>query len=243
MARVIAGETRLFELRAATRAGEKARLDERIAQLRQESEGLGNQIEAKGEELDLIAAELVGLRKLYRQNLVALQRVMALEREQARLKGERGQLIAATAQARGRISETGLQILQIGQDLRSDVAKDIRESLPRALMRRHGQGRQEGGGGACGRGICRAIAPGGSDPRDGRGGEGVAQFFTLPRIGRDSSVPKRRRRSPGQAVAPAATTGDATCRDRCISSASASPGRTGTTMGAGGTTKATRSTR
>lgn len=31
------------------------------------------------------------------------------------------------AQAKGKISETELQIIQIGQDLRSDVAKEMRE--------------------------------------------------------------------------------------------------------------------
>ena len=48
-----------------------------------------------------------------------------MERDAARLKGERGQLIAATAQAKGRISELRIQILQIDQNLRSDVAKEL----------------------------------------------------------------------------------------------------------------------
>ena len=56
-----------------------------------------------------------------------IQRVTALERDAARLEGERGQLIATTAQAKGKISEIELQILQIDQDLRSEVAKDLRE--------------------------------------------------------------------------------------------------------------------
>jgi membrane fusion protein, type I secretion system len=58
---------------------------------------------------------------------VQIQRVTALERDAARLEGERGQLIASTAQAKGKISEIELQILQIDQDLRSEVAKDLRE--------------------------------------------------------------------------------------------------------------------
>src|SRR4029079_9518100 len=54
-------------------------------------------------------------------------RVNQLEREQARLEGERGQLIAATAEAKGKIAETRLQILGIDEDAKSNVAKDLRE--------------------------------------------------------------------------------------------------------------------
>ena len=67
------------------------------------------------------------MRDLWRKNLVQIQRVTALERDAARLEGERGQLIAATAQSKGKISEIELQIIQIDQDLRSEVAKELRE--------------------------------------------------------------------------------------------------------------------
>ena len=75
----------------------------------------------------LITQELEGVRDLWRQKLVRIQRLMALERDAARLEGERGQLIAATAQAKGKISEIELQILQIDHDMHSEVAKDLRE--------------------------------------------------------------------------------------------------------------------
>ena len=51
----------------------------------------------------------------------------ALERDAARLEGERGQLIASIAQAKGKITETELQILQIDQDMRTEVGKDLAE--------------------------------------------------------------------------------------------------------------------
>ena len=41
--------------------------------------------------------------------------------------GERGQLIASTASARGKITETELQILQIDGDMRTEVGKDLAE--------------------------------------------------------------------------------------------------------------------
>ena len=67
------------------------------------------------------------MQELWKKNLVPITRVTALKREETRLRGERGQLISRVAQAKGRISETALQILQIDQDLRSEVSKELRE--------------------------------------------------------------------------------------------------------------------
>jgi membrane fusion protein, type I secretion system len=56
-----------------------------------------------------------------------MNRLTNLEREEARLQGERGQFIAA-AEAKGKIVETQLQILQVDQLFTSDVAKELRET-------------------------------------------------------------------------------------------------------------------
>lgn len=45
-----------------------------------------------------------------------------------RLQGERGQLIGDIARSRGKIAETELQILQLDQDFRTEVLKDLRET-------------------------------------------------------------------------------------------------------------------
>jgi HlyD family secretion protein len=120
-------ERKLFNLRRTARNGQKAQLQERIAQLQEEIVGLTAQQNSKAKEIALIERELAGVRELWKQNLVQLTRLTALEREAARLDGERGQLIAAAAQAKGKIAETSLQILQIDQDIASDVAKELRE--------------------------------------------------------------------------------------------------------------------
>jgi HlyD family secretion protein len=120
-------ERKLFNLRRTARNGQKAQLRERIAQFQEEITGLIAQQDSKAKEIALIERELAGVRELWKQNLVQLTRLTALEREAARLDGERGQLIAAAAQAKGKIAETTLQILQIDQDIASDVAKELRE--------------------------------------------------------------------------------------------------------------------
>jgi HlyD family secretion protein len=123
----LANERKLFELRRSARLGQKAQLKQRITQLQDEIRGLTAQQEAKGREITLIGQELAGVRELWKNNLVQITRLTALERDGARLEGERGQLLATVAQAKGKITETELQILQIDQDLSSEVAKDMRE--------------------------------------------------------------------------------------------------------------------
>ena len=123
----ISNERKLFELRRSARSGQKAQLEQRIAQLKDEIIGLTAQLDAKAEETRLINKELEGVRDLYQKNLVPLTRVNSLERDAAKLEGERGQLLATVAQAKGKMSETQLQIIQIDQDLSSEVAKDMRE--------------------------------------------------------------------------------------------------------------------
>lgn len=125
VAQLIDGEVRLFETRRSGREGQRAQLQQRVLQIRQEIAGLIEQTEAKAREIALIGDELVGVRELRAKNLVALSRVTTLERDAARLQGERGQLVASQAQAQGKITETELQILQIDQDMRGEVGKEL----------------------------------------------------------------------------------------------------------------------
>jgi membrane fusion protein, type I secretion system len=127
VAHALAGEERLFISRRTARQGQSAQLRERITQTKEEIRGLSAQLEAKESELDLIGTELRGVTELYRKNLVSISRYMQLQRDQTRLQGERGQLIAEIARARGKISETELQIIQVEQDFRTEVLKDLRE--------------------------------------------------------------------------------------------------------------------
>jgi len=128
VALAIAGEEKLFASRKRGRQGQNAQLRERIGQTKQEIAGLTAQQAAKENEIKYIGEELVGVTQLYKQNLVNIQRFMALQRDQARLQGERGQLMAEIGRASAKISETELQILQLEQDFRTDVLKDLRDS-------------------------------------------------------------------------------------------------------------------
>jgi HlyD family secretion protein len=122
------GEEKLFMARKEARGGQRAQLRERISQTNEEIRGLTAQQAAKGNEIDLIAQELVGVTELYSKNLVTISRFNLLQREQTRLQGERGQSIAEIARARAKVSETELQVLQLDQDFRTEVLKDLRDA-------------------------------------------------------------------------------------------------------------------
>ncbi|RJF68541.1 HlyD family type I secretion periplasmic adaptor subunit [Rhodopseudomonas palustris] len=126
-AAIVAGERRFFHLRRDAAEGQKRQLREQIVQLTEQIAGLGDQLTAKKQETDFLDKELGGVQQLWDQRLVSINRLTSLQRDSARLLGERGQLTASIAQAKGKISETELKILQIDQDFRSDVARELAE--------------------------------------------------------------------------------------------------------------------
>jgi HlyD family secretion protein len=127
VAETVDSERKLFDLRRTSRTGQKSQLQKRVGQLEEEIRGQLALQEAKTEEITLIQRELEGVRDLWDKKLVQLTRLTALEREAARLKGERAQSISGSASARGKVLETELQIIQVDQDLSSEVAKELRE--------------------------------------------------------------------------------------------------------------------
>src|SRR5215510_2069467 len=99
VAKAVVGEKRQFEIRSASREGQKAQLRERMVQLRQEISGYEAQIASKAKQIEWIGKELLGVNELWAKNLIPYTRVTSLEREKERLIGERGQLVASIAQA------------------------------------------------------------------------------------------------------------------------------------------------
>jgi HlyD family secretion protein len=127
VAKALADERRLFLTRRSQREGQKAQLSQRIDQLQEEIRGVRAQVVARDEQLVFLRRELDGLRDLFRRNLVPTSRVMPLEREASNILGQKGQLVAARAQAEGKISEIRLQVLQIDIELQTETVKELRD--------------------------------------------------------------------------------------------------------------------
>jgi HlyD family secretion protein len=130
--RIVDGERKLFRFRRDALQGQKAQLRERIGQLNEETKGLVEQAAAKEQETAIIEREYQGVEDLWTKKLIPLTRLTSLQRDMSRLKGERGVLMASIAQTKGKVSETELQIIQLEQNLRSDVAKELAENRAKA---------------------------------------------------------------------------------------------------------------
>ncbi len=127
IAKIMSTERTLFDARRAARDAQKDQLRKRISQSQDEIKGLRAQQDSKAREAAFIAEELKGVRELYEKNLVQLPRLNALERDGASIEGQRGQLIAAVAQAEGRIAETSFQMIQVDEQMRAEAMQELRE--------------------------------------------------------------------------------------------------------------------
>lgn len=124
---VLLNELGAFDLRRQARDGEKAQLEERIVQLREQVTGLEQQAQAMDVQVKLAGADVELAQKMWKQQLVQYSRLNSAERDKADLDGELAGIRASIAQTRARISETKLEIFQVDQRLRGEVARELTE--------------------------------------------------------------------------------------------------------------------
>jgi HlyD family secretion protein len=125
---LLTSEQSLFKARSSARHSQKDLLQSRVAQLNEEISGLQVQVDSRAKQLELIQGELAGVQDLYDKRLVPLTRLTSLQREAARLDGERGQLLSSIAETKSKVGEAELQIVRIDQDFRTEVVKDLGEA-------------------------------------------------------------------------------------------------------------------
>jgi HlyD family secretion protein len=125
---LLASEATLFRARVTARESQKELLQSKVSQLGQEIEGLESQVASKAKQLELITGELTGVQELFDKRLVPLARLTTLQRENARIEGERGQLISTIAETKAKIGEAQLQIVRLDQDVQTEVVKDLGEA-------------------------------------------------------------------------------------------------------------------
>ena len=127
VAGLIKSQQAIFESRRETLRGETEILEERIRQLEQEIDGLTAQKSASRKQINLIEEELASLFELLRKGQTTRPRILALQREAARLEGENGEFTANIAKARKAIGETKLEIIQKQKAFRNEVVATLRE--------------------------------------------------------------------------------------------------------------------
>ncbi|MBZ0124443.1 MAG: HlyD family type I secretion periplasmic adaptor subunit [Roseovarius sp.] len=132
-ARLMQGQARLFAARAESIAREIEQLEKRREQISNQIEGIRAQQVALKRQLELIERELADQRSLLEKGLAQATRVLALEREAARLSGQVGELSASEAQSRGRITEIEIEIVKLGSRRREEAITTLRDLQYREL--------------------------------------------------------------------------------------------------------------
>ena len=121
------GQQRLFEARRASIAQAIEQLDKQQDQISDQITGINAQQRAMDTQLALIEQELVDQQSLYDRGLAPVSRVLSLPREAARMSGTVGELAANEAQARGRITEIDIEILNLQSQRREEAITRLRD--------------------------------------------------------------------------------------------------------------------
>lgn len=133
LAALLAGQDRLFQARRDSSLKIVDQLSRRIDQTRAQIEGIDAQSAALQTQLGLIKDELESQQALLDKGLAQASTVLALQREEARLMGLVGELIASRAQAEARITETEIEASRVAASRIEDAVQQLRDIGPAIL--------------------------------------------------------------------------------------------------------------
>ena len=133
VAELMSGQQRLFDARSETASNQVAQLSKRKGQIRNQIEGLDAQQIALQRQLDLIAEELSDQQSLLDRGLAQATKVLALQRTEAQLSGQMGDLSARKAEYEGRITEIDIEITSLDAGRREEAITNLRDQQFRAL--------------------------------------------------------------------------------------------------------------
>lgn len=127
VAGLIEGQRRLFAARRESMAQQTAQLSKRSGQIDSQIAGIDAQSKALEVQLGLIQQELSAQQDLMNKGLAQSSRVLALQRETARLQGQMGEFLATRAQSEGRVTEIEIEVLKLAAARREDANSQLRE--------------------------------------------------------------------------------------------------------------------
>ena len=127
ISQIMKDQESLFKQRRLSIESQLSILKSRQVTLREEIEGLRTERNSANTQIYFIANELEGIRDLAEKGIVAKTRLNALEREKARLDGIVGRSEVEESKAFNNINEADLQINQIMQKYREDIASGLQD--------------------------------------------------------------------------------------------------------------------
>ena len=120
-------EQALFQARQAENGAQIAMLTARRSQLEAEIVGFRSRIASLRRQQALLAPELRGLRELYEQELVTINRLNEIERTDVTLRGEIATMEANIRQSQARIAETQREMGLYRQTLRTSAGQELNQ--------------------------------------------------------------------------------------------------------------------
>ncbi len=128
---VFFGEKRMFDGNRQNRNSQKEQLVLGIDQLGEEIKGLESQRDAKIDEIALVKTEHGKIKGLTDKRLIETSRKYIIDREMAKLLGERGEVEANIARAKARMGEIRLQIIAIDETARTEAQRELSAIEPK----------------------------------------------------------------------------------------------------------------
>jgi HlyD family type I secretion membrane fusion protein len=133
VAEILAVQSEEFIARRNSLQGQMEILGQRGLQLQKQIDGLNVRIESNNRQLALVRQEILGVEGLVRMGLERLPRLLSLQREEARLIGERGEAIENVARIQQAVGEAEMQRAQLLRTRQEENAKELRELQGRLL--------------------------------------------------------------------------------------------------------------
>jgi HlyD family type I secretion membrane fusion protein len=127
VAQVIAGEQKAFDTHRASLAQQIAILTDRKSENARVVAGLRAEGTALSTQMALIQREQNNVQQMVDKGLEPLPRLLALQRQNADLGGQRGQLSEKVSQVEVSNGETDLQIVNVKNQMLDEALKDLRD--------------------------------------------------------------------------------------------------------------------
>lgn len=127
VADIVEGQRKLYDARRESLDRQTEQLVKQRAQIRSQIEGINAQQAALSVQLDLIREELEDQRTLLASGLAQKSRLLALQREEADLSGNLGELQASRAEGETRITELEIQALGLQDKWREEAITQLRD--------------------------------------------------------------------------------------------------------------------
>jgi HlyD family secretion protein/epimerase transport system membrane fusion protein len=133
VAEILTLQSNEFIARRNALQGQIEILTQRALQLHKQIDGLNVRIDSNDRQLALVRQEIMGVEGLVRIGLERLPRLLSLQREEARLIGERGEAIENVARTQQAVGEAEMQRTQLVRSRQEEIAKELRELQGRLL--------------------------------------------------------------------------------------------------------------